>query len=291
MSRASRLLAAAALMGLTLSACGSPSEPRISAQEGPRGQSADATTTTRTPSATIDEVGVLFAGLPLGVTDYFEPIEDAAGLRDRSATTIVGTFEGYEVLRDGPLMVAGYAGPSGVLRLYFSVESVVGGRAVPREAPGRERTRTIAVDYDYWVAPSMLGSHREALDGLIGRARALLFLRGGTTDGKASTGTYRLWEDPFAVLASSDGVLGKVSIPSEYVEAEALERGRKLVESGSVTTTPSPHEEEEPASVGEVDARTILSPLYGQTEEKVLNDLSAPGGSQEVVAPGSAPLE
>lgn len=242
------------------------------------------------PSAPADDRNgsVIFAGLPIGVSDSFEMIPDAAELRDRTATTLTGAFVGYERITSDDLQGYGYSGPSGVLRLYFKVEHVLGGRAAPREAPGREGTGVIAVDYDYWVAPSMIDAHAEALAGAED-TRYLLFLVGGTLNGNTSTGAYRLWEAPLGAVQVGQE-LTQISPTIDYVAAEAVERGEKFDDPHTSATEPT--EEGEPSGIiGDAgDAQTVLTPLYGRSATEVVAELTAPGTSQHVSPPGEIPL-
>jgi len=218
------------------------------------------------PPISTKALGSLLAGTPAGVYDRFdEPVSNVAELRDRSAVTVVATFVDYELnpASEPAIYVPGYAGSSGVLRLLFRVEAVLGGRAPEAvEAAGHEGEGTIAVDTDYWIPADLQAEHFDQLAELDNH-RFVLFLEGGAVD-NVSTGAYRLWVPPWGVLAESAGELVRVWPDHELVLRRAVERGQALHPSTETTGTSTP-------TTSDYVYRDQLTPLEGMTIESFLS--------------------
>ena len=244
-----------------MAACGESSDAR--AEQSPT-SIADATTSSAAPRPPISTkaLGSLLAGTPVAVYDRFDaPVSNVAELRDRSAVTVVATFVDYELnpANEPAIYVPGYAGPHGVLRLLFKVETVLGGRAPNAvEAPGHDGEGTIAVDTDYWIPPDLQPEHFSQLEELDDH-RFVLFLEGGAV-ANTSTGAYRIWVPPWGVLAESGGELLRVWPDHELVERRAIERGQALHPSTETTVTSRP-------TTSDYVIRDQLTPLEGMSIE------------------------
>lgn len=234
----------------------------VTSTSGTRGQ-APARGVTR------EQAAALRSGFPMGIVESFEYFPDANALSDRVDATVAGTFSGYELnpeSGDPNIYVPGYAGSSGVLRVYFELQRTLGGAAAEiAEAPERPGEGLIAVDLEYFIPSNYQAEHFAQLDALEG-VRFLLFLVDGTID-LESTGAYQLWQDPFAAFAEGvDGTTVRVLHDQRLVGRESIERGAKLHPEASVPL-------EELGLPDEPPLPDILTRLEHRPFDEVLDEL------------------
>lgn len=288
----SGLAVAAVMVSIALLGCGEPatSDPAsqpLEAAPSPTPPSADTSIVSKSSGSTaplataaavatkqdLIDPGWLLAGQPLATYDIFEPIESAADLVARTDLTVAATLTGFELnpgyepgkeSSDDPgIYVQGYAGPAGVLRLFFRPSEVVGGNdaGAPVEAVGRPGE--IAVDLEYWALEGFHDEHLAQVQRIADEQHTfVLVLEQGTIDGRA-TGAYRLWlvHDALAAVGQ-DGLVHRVVSPTiDYVAADAIARGEDLPEPTPVPTH-SPEDD------------------HGEDAPRITSDILTPGLDQ-----------
>lgn len=300
--RSTQWHAAAALIGAIslLGACASGDDAVVAGQSSDASSadpSSDATSEGSREDAAQVDPSLLFAGFAPGVYDNFVRYDNLEQVIAASGGTVVARFVGYEhnpgyvsgmeKTKEPGIYVPGYAGPYGVMRLYFEVDAVVGGAGdTVVEAPGRAGTRQIAVDIDYWMPISQQEEHFAALDATKSLSRRYVLVLTGGAVGMDSTGAYRLWTGPFGTFAeTADETLELVAPDFTLVTKEAVERGKER-------TPPDQTGEEGEESGDETAAATepdepVFGAAEGLTVEQFVERYQEDGSSlPELAGPG-----
>lgn len=286
-----KLISIGGLMSVALFGCGQ--ESAVTSAKSSTGASAAEAGSQRSGAPALGQSSLpgvedlVFAGMASGSSDSFLPLSGPQDLFEKAAAVVTGQLVGHEVLKDPNLAAPGYSGPEGVMRLYVKVDRVVQARVPVREAPGREGSGVIAIDYDYWVGADAQNDHQMALEAAEDQgARFLLVLSVATVDGRTTTGAFTPWRDPLGVLLVDSGSLRPLSIDRSLVEREAIERGRTVS-----TTTPEPPvgHEGEPQSGFAAD-EGLLGPLFGLSIDEAVAQYGNPHAAQNIEPPGEMPV-